>query len=118
MNMVKAIILCCDNIRDRFCIGCQRCFTAARERKGNFEKFDKVDIIGLVSCGGCPGYVVPKLKLFNKWIEGFDNYEVVFIGNCIKTATTLGKCRLNVDKLAEIIKEKFNKEVIIGTHPW
>jgi len=116
--MVKAIILCCYNIRDQFCIGCERCLTAARERKGNFEKFDKVDIVGIVSCGGCPGFVVPRLKLFNKWIEGFDEYEVVFIGNCIKTATTLGKCPLNVDEIANIIKEKFNKEVVIGTHPW
>lgn len=116
--MVKAIILSCNNIRDRFCIGCERCLTAARERKGEFEKFDKVEIVGIVSCGGCPGYVIPRLKLFNKWIEGFDDYDVVFIGKCMKTSIDFGICPLDLDKVVKAIKEKFNKEVVIGTHPW
>ena len=117
--MVKAIIISCDNIRDRFCIGCERCLTAARERQGEFEKFDKVDIVGFVSCGGCPGYIVPKLKLFNKWIEGYDDYEVVFIGKCITVAIETGQCPIgDVNKLKELIETKFEKKVVIGTHPW
>ncbi|AEA46253.1 protein of unknown function CGGC region [Archaeoglobus veneficus SNP6] len=92
--------------------------TAARERLGNFEKFDKVELIGIVSCGGCPGYIVPKLKLFNKWIDGFDEYDVVFIGNCIKTAINLGGCSLDLDKVVETVKNLTGKEVVVGTHPW
>ncbi len=116
--MVKALIICCDNIRDKSCIGCERCIKAARERLGKFEKFDKVDVIGITSCGGCPGFVIPKLKLFNKWIEGFDEYDVVFIGNCMVAATKFGKCPLNLEELAKGIKELTGKDVIIGTHPW
>ncbi len=118
INMVKAIILSCDNIKDRICIGCERCLTAARERKGEFEKFDKVEIVGIVSCGGCPGYIIPRLKLFNKWIDGFDDYDVIFIGKCIKTAVETGNCPLNLDKVVENIKKIIGKDVIIGTHPW
>jgi len=116
--MVKAIILCCDSLRDRFCIGCERCFTAARKREGEFKKFDKVDIIGLVGCGGCPGFIVPRLKLFNKWIEGFDDYDTVFIGKCVVISIETGNCPLKLDKLVELIKERFDKNVVVGTHPW
>ena len=116
--MVKAVILCCDLIRDKQCIGCERCLTAARKRLGEFEKFDKVEIVGIVSCGGCPGNYIPRLKLFNKWIEGFDDYDVIFLGNCIKAATSFSGCPLDPGEVAHIIKEKLGKEVIIGTHPW
>lgn len=117
--MVKAIILCCDNCRDRYCIGCQRCFTAARERRGEFEKFDKVDIVGLVGCGSCLGYIVPKIKLFNKWIEGMGDYDTVFIGKCIVVANEKGNCPYqDVNKIKKMIEETFGKQVVIGTHPW
>lgn len=116
--MVKAAIINCDEIRDSLCIGCERCLKAAREGLGNFEKFDNVDVVGMLSCGGCPGNVIPKLKLFNKWIEGFDDYDVIFLGNCISAASNMAGCPLDPEKLAEAIKEKFDKEVVIGTHPW
>jgi predicted metal-binding protein len=116
--MVKALIVCCENIRDKQCIGCQRCLTAARERLGNFEKFDKVDVVGILGCGGCPGAVIPRLKLYKKWIEGFDDFDVVFIGNCIKASTNFGGCPLNLEKLVEDIKNVTGKDVIVGTHPW
>ena len=116
--MVKAIIICCDKIRDKICIGCERCLTASRERKGEFGRFDSVEVVGIVSCGGCPGFIVPRLKLFNKWIEGFDSYDVVFIGNCIKAAINLGGCPLDLDKIVENVKKLTGKDVVIGTHPW
>ncbi len=116
--MVKAIIICCNKIRDTHCVGCERCLTAARERLGNFEKFDKVDIVGIVGCGGCPGFVIPRLKLFKKWIEGFDDFDVVFIGNCVKWSISAGQCPMELDSLVESIKSFTGKEVIVGTHPW
>jgi len=117
--MVKAIVLSCDNIRDRFCVGCERCLKAVREGEGEFGKFDKVELVGLLSCGGCPSYVLPKLKLFNKWIESFDDYEVVFIGKCIVTSIDAGECPIgDVNKLKELIESKVGKKVVVGTHPW
>lgn len=116
--MPKAVIVCCEKIRDELCIGCERCFKAIREKLGTFEKFDKIELVGIVGCGGCPGNVIPKMKLFNKWIEGFDDYEIIFIGNCIKAANGFGHCPLDIDDLAELLRRQFNKEVIIGTHPW
>ena len=117
--MVKAVILNCDNIRDKSCIGCERCLKAIREKEGEFARFDSVELVGFLGCGGCPGVIVPRFKQFNKWIEGFDDYEVVFIGKCVVTMVESGSCPIgDLNKLKEIIESKFGKQVVFGTHPW
>lgn len=113
--MTKAVVIGCREIIDNYCIGCERCLTAARDGLGSFGKYEHVDIVGIVSCGGCPGNVTAKLKLFNKWIEGYDDYSVVFLGNCLQAPNA---CPLDPAEVAKGIRERFGKEVVVGSHPW
>jgi len=117
---MKSLILCCEKIRDKQCIGCERCLKASREKLGKFslENSESVEIVGILSCGGCPGLFLQRIKLFNKWIEGMDDYDVIFIGNCVKAMAEANKCSWNIEDLKNKIEEKFGKKVIVGTHPW
>ncbi len=118
--MVKALILCCENIRDKSCIACAKCFKGIDEKAGSFEKFDKIELVGITNCGGCPGLVVPKLKLVFTCLESLNrDVDIIFIGTCVKTAIETGNCPIgSLEKLKELIESKFEKEVVIGTHPW
>ncbi len=116
---MKALILCCEKIRDKQCIACERCLKAAGEKLGNFNfENEKIDIVGILGCGGCPGLFLQRIKLFNKWIENMDKYDVIFIGNCIKSMCESKKCSWDLNELKNKLEEKFDKKVIIGTHPW
>jgi predicted metal-binding protein len=55
---------------DDICIGCSRYIVAFNRRDGEFNRYKNVDaqIIGLLSCGDCPGAgIVPRMALFNLW---------------------------------------------------
>ncbi len=87
-------------------------------------QFRKEFIFGIksrcIGCGGCPGLVVPKIKLFHTCLRSLDrDYEVLFVGSCVKTAVETGNCPIgDLSKLKELIESKFGKRVVIGTHPW
>lgn len=118
--MTRVAILCCENIRDKSCIACAKCFKGIDERAGSFEGYDNIQVVGFTGCGGCPGLVVPKLKLFFTCLQSLDrDVDEIFIGTCIVTAITTGNCPIgNVDVLKDTIEQKFGKKVVIGTHPW
>jgi predicted metal-binding protein len=119
MEMVRIVILNCEKIRDRLCIACEKCFKAVSERAGKFEGYDEIEIVAMGSCGGCPGLIVPKMKLITTVAKALDrDFDKIFLGTCMVAATKTGKCPLDLEEVKKILEEKFGKEVIIGTHPW
>ena len=117
---MMAVIVSCDNIRDKSCIACAKCFKGIDEKAGSFEGFSDIQIVAMSSCGGCPGLVVPKLKLMETCLKSLErDYDTIFIGTCMVTAINTGNCPIgDVDKLKGLLEEKFGKKVVVGTHPW
>ncbi len=116
--MVNAVVVCCEKIRDRICMGCARCFKALSMKAGKFGEFDDVRIVAWTSCGGCPGLVVPKMNNLNLVLRqlGVD-YDVVFIGSCIVKAVKTGNCSIDLEKLVKDLEEEIGKKVVVGTKP-
>ncbi|MEW6182292.1 MAG: CGGC domain-containing protein [Bacillota bacterium] len=119
--MARIIIVSCKRIRDVLCVSCLKCFKAAQERVGEFERYrnEPLDIVALGDCGDCPGLVMPKLTLVDSVAESMKReYDVVHLATCIVKATTTAACPIDTVKLAKKIEKIFNKKVVIGTHPW
>ncbi|MEW6173485.1 MAG: CGGC domain-containing protein [Bacillota bacterium] len=119
--MARVVIVSCKKIRDVLCVSCVKCFKAAQDRVGEFERYkdEPLDIVALGDCGDCPGLVMPKLALVNTIAKSMDrDYDVVHLGTCIVRATTTAACPIDVADLTERIKLVFGKDVVIGTHPW
>ena len=43
-------------------------------------------------------------------------YDIIHLGTCVVKAKKTGECPLDFDKVTRLIKENFDKEVVIGTH--
>lgn len=115
----RVVIIGCERIKDRTCIACTKCFKAARENAGKFEGLGDIEVVGLTSCGDCPGLVVPKMNLVNEVIEGLgEEFDKIFLGTCMVAAVNNAYCPVDLDEQKAILEGKFGKEVIIGTHPW
>ncbi len=115
----RVVILSCEKVRDKSCIACAKCFKAVSENAGKFEDQGEVEIVGMTTCGDCPGVIVPKMKLVKEVINNLDNdFDKIFIGTCMAAAVNTSYCPIELEELQEILKSKFGKEVIIGTHPW
>jgi predicted metal-binding protein len=118
----KIAILACKNIKGVSCVGgCLKCFKGISERAGEYERwkdFD-VEVISMDDCGGCPGVIIPKVKLLVEMGKLFErDIDAIHLGTCIKVATQTAGCPIDVIDLKEKIESKFNKEVILGTHPY
>jgi predicted metal-binding protein len=118
----KIAILACKNIKGVSCVGgCLKCFKGISERAGEYERwkdFD-VEVISMDDCGGCPGVIIPKVKLLVEMGKLFEmDVDAIHLGTCIKVATQTASCPIDVEDLKEKIESKFNKEVILGTHPY
>jgi predicted metal-binding protein len=75
--MLKAGIIRCQQTEDMCPADAD--FKAAREGAGAFQKTGAVEIVGFVSCGGCPGKrAVPRAKLM---VER--GAEVIAFASCI-----------------------------------
>jgi len=108
------MILACEKIRDKTCVGCQRCFMGMDRQNGEFERYkdDEAKIMAIIDCGGCPG-VSPVVRMVNlkTWMAPFsETIEVVHIGTCV-----MENCPYKED-IIEKIKEKAGVPVVEGTH--
>jgi len=118
----RIAIIACKNIKGISCVGgCLKCFKGIAERAGEYERwkdFD-VEVISMDDCGGCPGVIMPKVKLLVEMCKLFErDVDAIHLGTCIKVATQTAQCPIDVEDLKEKIESKFNKEVILGTHPY
>lgn len=116
--MANVLIVACNRIRDLSCVACFKCFRAAENKDGEFAKYDdEVKIVGMCTCGDCPGLVMPKLTLVMEQAEYQKmDIDAIHLATCIVKASQTGGCTLDLDKTAQMISGKFGKPVTLGTH--
>ncbi|MBU0982901.1 MAG: CGGC domain-containing protein [candidate division Zixibacteria bacterium] len=118
--MARVAIVGCKRIQDQLCIACAKCLKAMRTREGEFARYrddDDLQLVALGDCGDCPGLIMPKLTLM-KEINGMldSDFDIIHLGTCVVKAKNTGKCPLDFDKIAALVKDNMGKEVVVGTH--
>ena len=108
-SAIRLGIIICD--RYRACAA-GKCLRALRQREGAFAAYagHEVELVGLTSCGGCPGgnveYAPEELKKNGAQVVHLATGMVVGYPPC----PYLGHFR-------RFIEQKFGLEVVVGTHP-
>ncbi len=117
--MAKIAILYCKRIQDQSCVACAKCFKAVQTREGEFGRYDEVQIVAMTHCGDCPGLTVPRVKLLKETAKTLGNdFDVVYMGTCMKLAMETAECPIDFDSLKAVLTSKFGVEVVLGTHPY
>jgi predicted metal-binding protein len=109
VNTTKVGIIICD--RWRRCAG-GKCLRAMKKREGAFARYagKDVELVGYTTCDGCPGgnveYAPAEMKK--------NGAEVVHLA----TGLVVGypPCPF-IDEFKAFIEEKYDLEVVVGTHP-
>ena len=99
------------------CIACTRCMVAFNKREGGFARYGKdVQLIGILSCGGCPGSgIVTRIAQFNAWnTQNGEKPTKIHISPCIFEYCPNGNRKAIIDR----IKKTVAIEVIEDTHPY
>lgn len=82
-------------------------FKAAAEGKFAFEATAPNEIIGFVSCGGCPGKrAVSRAKIMTE-----RGAEAIFFASCLKKGTPFGFPCPHFEKMKECVIKKVGAEV-------
>jgi len=108
-SAVRLGIIICDRYRS---CAAGKCLRALRQREGAFSAYAgrEVELVGITSCGGCPGgnveYAPEEMKR--------NGAEVVHLA----TGFVVGypPCP-HLDSFLRFIPEKYGLEVVVGTHP-
>lgn len=118
--MAKKIgIINCEKIQDTTCVGCAKCYKAAREKAFAFESDEDVQIVYKTGCGGCPGLVLPKLHLQHMVIDNMgEKVDEIYFGTCVKKAHAVMNCPMNLGGIKGKIEEDFGVPVTVGTHDY
>lgn len=116
--MTRIAIVGCKRIQDQLCIACEKCLKAVNKKEGEFARYeDDIELVALGNCGDCPGLIMPKLTLMGEIARSIDmDYDVIHLGTCIVKAKKTGQCPLDFDRIKNLIKENWSKEVVVGTH--
>lgn len=105
--MKKAGIIRCQQTED-MCPGTTD-FRVAQEGKMAFETTGPVEIVGFVSCGGCPGKrAVARAKLLVE--RGAD---VIVLASCISKGNPIGYPCPHYEKMKQAIRERIGSEIPI-----
>lgn len=109
--MKKVGIIRCQQTED-MCPGTAD-FTTAKAGKLAFEPFGPCEIVGFVSCGGCPGKrAVTRAKMLVD-----RGAEAVFLASCIKKGTPIGMPCPNYEAMKAAIEKKIGDTPVIDwTH--
>jgi predicted metal-binding protein len=114
--MEKILIVGCKRVMDDVCIGCSRCLVGFNRREGEFSRYkdQEAQVMGLLSCGDCPGAgIVPRLAQVNLWNKPLDEKPTkIHIGPCL-----VDHCP-HKETIISKIKAKAGIEVIEGAHPY
>jgi predicted metal-binding protein len=119
--MANIAILYCKRIQDHSCIACAKCYKGMAERHGEFGRYgdDEIQLIGLTDCGDCPGLTVPRVKLLHEVAKGLDRtIDTIHLGTCMKLAMETAECPIDYDELKFVLEQKFDCEVVLGTHSY
>jgi predicted metal-binding protein len=107
------IITCANCTQDANCAAVV-CLADLRKRRGFFERYPKdepLDLVGFISCAGCPTAAAPE-KILRR-VKAIADFKVqaLHLSYCMTAVCPF------VHKYEEIIKEKFpNLEIVLGTH--
>ncbi|MFP4111356.1 MAG: CGGC domain-containing protein [Desulfonatronovibrio sp.] len=113
--MEKILIIGCKRAMNEVCIGCSRCLVAFNRREGMFKDYpEDAQILGLLSCGDCPGAtIVTRLAQVKLWNAPMNEIPTkIHIGPCIADHCPYA------DDIITKIKVKAGIEVIEGTHSY
>lgn len=109
MRKIRVGIIICDRYRS---CAAGKCLRSLREREGAFSAYvaDDVELVGITTCGGCPGGNIeyaPEEMLKN-------GAEVIHLA----TGLVVGypPCP-HLDYFLRFIPEKHGLGVVVGTHP-
>lgn len=114
--MEKVLIIGCKKAMDDVCIGCSRCLVGFNRRAGSFGSYKEgeAEVMGLLSCGDCPGAAIvtrlAQVKLWNAPME--EKPTVIHLGPCL-----VDHCP-HAETIIRKIKAKAGIPVIEGTHPY
>lgn len=88
------------------------CLACAAHGKGSFEQLGECQVVGVVSCGGCPGKraVVRAQKLVEK------GAEAIALASCISKGVPLNFPCPNYEQMARAIKAKVDVPLLDHTH--
>lgn len=114
--MEKILIVGCQKTMNEICVGCSRCLVAFNRREGAFELYEDTDaqLIGLLSCGGCPGQgIVMRLAQMKLW-----NAPVQEMPTTLHVAPCLGNHCPYAKTIIDKIKTVAGVRVIEGAHPY
>ena len=113
--MERVLIIGCQRSMDVICIGCSRCLVAFDRREGEFSRYNgqEVTLMGLTSCGDCPGSkLIPRLAMME-----LVNAPLSEEPTKIHLAPCLVNCE-HCESMLDKIKERCNVEIVKGTHPY
>ena len=104
---MKVGIIRCQQTED-FCPGTAD-FKTAKAGKGAFENIGEVEIMGFVSCGGCPGKRAV-LRAKNMVERGA---EVIAFTTCIRKGTPIGFPCPNAEQMKESVTKAVGDKILI-----
>jgi predicted metal-binding protein len=105
----KIGIIICDRYKS---CACGKCLKSLKLRHGAFERYknEDVELVGITSCGGCPGgnveYVPEEMKKNGAEIIHLATGLIVGYPPCPR-----------VSYFKKFIEAKYQLEVVVGTHP-
>jgi predicted metal-binding protein len=89
------------------------------EGNAEFGRHDDIELVAMTDCGDCPGLVVPRMKLVNQIAHDLERpIDVVHLGTCVKLAMETAQCPIDFEKLKATLADKFNVDVVLGTHAY
>lgn len=98
--MTKIGIIRCQQTED-ICPGTTD-FLCAAQGKGSFEPYGPCEIVGFVSCGGCPGKrAVARAKMLAD-----RGAQVIALASCLRKGTPIGFPCPNVEQMEKAIRAK------------
>ncbi len=105
--MKKVGIIRCQQTED-LCPG-STCLKVASEGKGVFQEIKSVEVIGFVSCGGCPGKrAVSRAKLMVD-----RGAESIALASCMIKGTPIGFSCPHAEQIKKAIERKIGTEIQI-----
>ena len=112
-------IIYCKKIQDQSCVGCAKCYKAVNDRTFAFEGADDLRLVFKTSCGDCPGLVLPKVQLQMGVLQNMgETVDEIYLGTCVKKATAIMNCPMNLDGIKAKMEEVFEVPVTVGTHDY
>ncbi|MEF2146214.1 MAG: CGGC domain-containing protein [Desulfovibrionaceae bacterium] len=115
MTREKLLIIGCQQTMNEICVGCSRCLVGFNRREGEFAEYGPdTELIGLLSCGGCPGQgMVMRMAQMKLW-----NAPMGEIPTRLHVAPCLTKHCPHAETLIAKIQKTSGIPVVLGTHPY